>query len=128
MIGFLVTHISIIMVLVGCSIDLLLGVKGNVNVYEGKSVDHFIVWNNYQDYEKVPLGFQVFCDDFMIEKHPPKYKLITYVKDKDKQKAAAVTVGKKISVPGSNYAVTVKELIPDAEVQHEPINVSNEPK
>ena len=52
MIGFLVTHISIIMVLIGCSIDLLLGVKGNVNVYEGKSVDHFIVWNNYQDYKK----------------------------------------------------------------------------
>ncbi len=128
MIGFLVTHISIIMVLVGCSLDLLLGIKGNVNVYEGKSVDHFIVWNNYQDYKKVPLGFQVFCDDFMIEKHPPKYKLITYVKDKDKQKAVPVKVGNKINVPGSNYAVTVKELIPDAEVQHEPINVSNEPK
>ncbi len=128
MIGFLVTHISIIMILVGCSIDLLLGVKGNVNVYEGKSVDHFIVWNNYQDYKKVPLGFQVFCDDFMIEKHPPKYKLITYVKDKDKQKAVPIKVGKKISVPGSNYAVTVKDFIPDADVQHEPINVSDEPK
>ncbi len=128
MIGFLVTHISIIMVLIGCSIDLLFGIKGNVNVYEGKSVDHFIVWNSYEDYKKEPLGFQVFCDDFMIERHPPKYKMIVYVKDKDKQKAVTAKVGNKTSVPGTNYAVTVKDLIPDAEVQYEPINVSDKPK
>lgn len=127
-IGFLVTHISIIMVLVGCSIDLMLGVKGNVNVYEGKSVDHFIVWKSYENYKKFPLDFEVFCDDFIIEKHPPKFKLITYVKDKDKQKAVPVKVGKKISVPGTNYSVTVKDFIPDAEVQHEPVNVSSEPE
>jgi len=125
MIGFLVTHISIILILVGCVIDLLTGVKGGVNVYEGSSVDYYLT---RADYQKVPLGFQVFCDDFMIEKHPPKYKLITYVKDKDKQKAVSLKVGKKISIPGTNYAATVKEFIADAEVLHEPINVSDEPK
>jgi len=125
MIGFLVTHISIILILVGCVIDLLTGVKGGVNVYEGSSVDYYLT---RADYQKVPLGFQVFCDDFMIEKHPPKYKLITYVKDKDKQKAVSLKVGKKISIPGTNYSATVKEFIADAEVLHEPINVSDEPK
>ncbi len=125
MVGFLVTHISIILILVGCVVDLLTGVKGGVNIYEGKSVDYYLT---SPDYEKHPLGFKVFCDDFMIERHPPKYKLITYVKDKDKQKAVPAKVGKKISVPGSNYAVTVKDFIADAEVQHEPINVSDEPK
>ena len=124
MIGFLVTHISIILILVGCVVDLLTGVKGGVNIYEGKSVDYYLT---RPDYQKVPLGFQVFCDDFVIEKHPPKYKLITYVKDKDKQKAVSLKVGKKISIPGTNYAATVKELIDDAEVLHEPINVSDEP-
>ena len=125
MVGFLVTHISIILILIGCVVDLLTGVKGGVNVYEGKSVDYYLT---RADYQKVPLGFQVFCDDFIIEKHPPKYKLITYVKDKDKQKAVSLSVGKKISIPGTNYAATVKELIQDAEVLHEPINVSDEPK
>ncbi|GAX59439.1 hypothetical protein SCALIN_C03_0096 [Candidatus Scalindua japonica] len=124
MIGFLVTHISIIMILIGCVVDLLTGVKGGVNVYEGRSVDYYL---NRADYQKVPLGFQVFCDDFIIEKHPPKYKLITYVKDKDKQKAVPAKVGKRISVPGSNYAVTVKDFISDAEIQHEPINLSDKP-
>ena len=64
----------------------------------------------------------------MIEKHPPKYKLITYVKDKDKQKAVSLKVGKKITIPGTNYAATAKDFIADAEVLHEPINVSDEPK
>jgi len=125
MIGFLVTHISIILILIGCVVDLLTGVKGGVNIYEGKSVDYYLT---RPDYQKNPLGFEVFCDDFLIEKHPPKYKLITYVKDKDKQKAVSLKVGKKISIPGTNYAATVKELIEDAEVLHEPINVSDEPK
>lgn len=125
MIGFLVTHISIILILVGCVIDLLTGVKGGVNVYEGKSVDYYLT---RADYQKMPLGFQVFCDDFLIEKHPPKYKLITYVKDKDKQKAVSLKVGKKISIPGTNYAATAKDFIADAEVLHEPINISDEPK
>ncbi|KHE93389.1 MAG: cytochrome c biogenesis protein ResB [Candidatus Scalindua rubra] len=124
MIGFLVTHISIILILIGCVIDLLTGVKGGVNVYEGKSVDYYLTRS---DYQKVPLGFQVFCDDFIIERHPPKYKLITYVKDKDKQKAVSLKVGKRIGISGTNYAATVKELIDDAEVLHEPINVSDKP-
>ena len=124
MVGFLVTHISIILILVGCVVDLLTGVKGGVNIYEGKSVDYYLT---RPDYKKNPLGFQVFCDDFFIEKHPPKYKLITYVKDKDKQKAVPAKVGKKISVPGTNYAVTVKDFIADAEEQQEPINVSDVP-
>ncbi len=124
-IGFLVTHISIIMILIGCVIDLLTGVKGGVNVYEGQSVDYYLTRG---DYKKVPLDFQVYCDDFIIEKHPPKYRLITYVKDKDKQKAVSITVGKKIRIPGTNYAATPKDYIADAEIQHEPINLSNEPK
>ena len=124
MIGFLVTHISIILILIGCVVDLLTGVKGGVNIYEGKSVDYYLT---RPDYKKNPLGFQVFCDDFLIEKHPPKYKLIAYVKDKDKQKAVPAKVGKRNSVSGTNYAVTVKDFIEDAEIQQEPINVSDVP-
>jgi len=61
MIGFLVTHISIILILIGCVVDLLTGVKGGVNIYEGKSVDYYLT---RPDYQKNPLGFEVFCDDF----------------------------------------------------------------
>ncbi|ODS32647.1 MAG: ResB-like c-type cytochrome synthesis protein [Candidatus Scalindua rubra] len=124
-IGFLITHISIIMTLIGCFIDLQFGEKGGVNVYEGRSVDYYL---NRADYRKIPLGFQVYCDDFLIERHPPKYRLVTFVKDKDRQKVLPVKVGKKISIPGSNYAVTVKDYYPDAEYIQEPINISSEPR
>ena len=123
-IGFLVTHISIIMILIGCFIDLQFGEKGGVNVYEGKSVDYYL---NRADYRKIPLDFQVYCDDFIIEKHPPKFRLVTFVKNKDLQKVIPVKVGKKINIPGSSYAVTVKDYYQDAEYRHEPINESNEP-
>ena len=49
-IGFLITHISIILILIGCVIDMMLGVKGGVNVYEGQSVDYYL---NRADYKKV---------------------------------------------------------------------------
>ena len=124
-IGFLVTHISIIMILIGCVIDMMLGEKGGVNVYEGKSVDYYL---NRADYRKIPLGFKVYCDDFIIERHPPKFRLISFVKNKDLQKVIPSKVGKKINIPGSNYAVTVKDHYPDAEYRTEPINTSNEPK
>lgn len=123
-IGFLITHISIILTLIGCFIDLQFGEKGGVNVYEGKSVDYYL---NRADYRKIPLDFQVYCDDFIIEKHPPKFRLVTFVKNKDLQKVIPVKVGKKISIPGSNYAVTVKDYYQDAEYRQEPINESNEP-
>ncbi len=123
-IGFLVTHISIIMILVGCVIDMMLGEKGGVNVYEGKSVDYYL---NRADYRKIPLNFKVYCDDFIIERHPPKFRLIAFVKNKDLQKVIPAKVGKKTNIPGSNYAVAVKDYYPDAEYNQEPINTSDEP-
>ncbi|MHC4183471.1 MAG: cytochrome c biogenesis protein ResB [Planctomycetota bacterium] len=124
-IGFLVTHISIIMILVGCVIDMMLGEKGGVNVYEGKSVDYYL---RRADYKKIPLGFKVYCDDFMIEKHAPKYKLVSYVKDKDKQRNLPVKKDKTSKIPGSNYSVTIKDYYEDAEYLQEPINVSSKPE
>ncbi|MEE8190007.1 MAG: cytochrome c biogenesis protein ResB [Candidatus Scalindua sediminis] len=124
-IGFLLTHISIILTLIGCFIDLQFGEKGAVNVYEGKSVDYYL---RRGDYKKIPLNFKVYCDDFIIEKHPPKYRLVSYVKDKDRQRNLPVKIGKKNKIPGSNYIVTIKDYYPDAEYLQEPINISNDPR
>ncbi len=124
-IGFLLTHISIILTLIGCFIDLQFGEKGGVNVYEGKSVDYYL---RRGDYKKIPLDFSVYCDDFIIERHPPKYRLVSYVKDKDKQRNLPVKIGKRNKIPGSNYAVTIKDYYEDAEYLQEPINTSSEPK
>ena len=123
-IGFLLTHVSIILTMIGCFIDLQFGEKGGVNVYEGQSVDYYL---RRADYKKIPLGFEVFCDDFLIERHAPKYKLVTYVKDKDKQKIVPVKVGTTVKIPGSNYSIEFKEYYTDAEYVQEPVNLSSEP-
>lgn len=123
-IGFLLTHVSIILIMIGCFIDLQLGEKGGVNVYEGKSVDYYL---RRGDYKKIPLDFEVHLDDFLIEKHPPKFRLISYVKDKDIQTPLAVKVGKKYAVKDSNYSVTIRDFYPDAEYTQNPINISSDP-
>ncbi len=123
-IGFLLTHISIILIMIGCFIDLQLGEKGGVNVYEGKSVNYYL---RRGDYKKIPLDFEVHLDDFIIEKHPPKFRLISYVKDKDSQVPLTVKVGKKYTIKDSNYSVTIKDFYPDAEYTQKPINISNDP-
>ncbi|MCP5003786.1 MAG: cytochrome c biogenesis protein ResB [Planctomycetes bacterium] len=123
-IGFIITHISIILIMIGCFIDLQLGEKGGVNVYEGKSVNYYLTRG---DFKKVPLDFEVHLDDFIIEKHPPKFRLISYVKDKDSQTPLTVKVGKNYKIKDSNYSVTVKEFYPDAEYTQKPVNASNDP-
>lgn len=122
--GFQLTHISIILILIGSLIDFQFGEKGGVNVYEGRYVDYYL---NRADYKKIPLGFQLYCDDFLIEKHPPKFKLVYFVKDIDRQKTMPIRLGKTVNVPGSNYTITFKEYYPDAEYMETPINVSSAP-
>src|SRR3989337_2301709 len=40
--GFVLTHMSLVLILIGGVVKFQLGVKGGVNVYEGKSVNYFL--------------------------------------------------------------------------------------
>lgn len=123
--GFILTHTSIILILVGGVIGFHFGEKGGVNVSVGKSVDYFYQFKNEQ---KKSLGFSVFCDDFILEKHPPKFELFSYIKDKHVEKTLSTQIGKEQKIPKGPYLVTVKDYIPDAEFKQEPINTSDELK
>ncbi|MBW7898584.1 Cytochrome c biogenesis protein Ccs1 [Candidatus Brocadiaceae bacterium B188] len=129
--GFILTHLSLILILIGGVVKFQLGVKGGVNVYEGKSVNYFLTQMiNRQgklDYIKKDLPFSIALDEFILEKNEPKFQLISYVKSKNRQKNLEVKVGKRQRVPGSNYTVTIKDYIPDAELHQEPINTSDIP-
>lgn len=130
--GFILTHLSLVLILIGGVVKFQLGVKGGVNVYEGKSVDYFLTQMiNRQgklDYVKKDLPFSIALDDFILEKNEPKFQLVSYVKSKDRQKVLDVKLGKRQRVPGSEYGVTIKDYIPDAELQQEPINTSDKPE
>ncbi len=129
--GFILTHLSIILILIGGVVKLQLGIKGGVNVYKGKSVNYFLTQKIDQkgklDYVKKDLPFSIALDDFILEKNEPKFQLVSYVKSKDRQKILDAKVGNRLRVPGSDYKVTIKDFIPDAELKQEPINTSDKP-
>jgi hypothetical protein len=129
--GFVLTHLSLVLILIGGVVKFQMGVKGGVNVYEGKSVNYYLIQMINQqgklDYIKRDLPFSIALDDFILEKNEPKFQLVSYVKSKDSQKTLESKVGKKYRIPGSNYKVTIKDYISDAELKQEPTNVSNTP-
>ena len=129
--GFILTHMSLVLILIGGVVKFQLGVKGGVNVYEGKSVNYFLTQkidrNGKLDYIKKDLPFSIALDDFILEKNEPKFQLVSYVKSKDRQKVLEVKLGKRQRVPGSDYKVTIKDYVPDAELKQEPRNTSDKP-
>jgi len=129
--GFVLTHLSLVLILIGGVVKFQLGVKGGVNVYEGKSVNYFLTQTidrkGKLDYVKKDLPFSIALDDFILEKNEPKFQLVSYVKSKDRQKVLEVKIGKKQRVPGSDYKVTIKDYVPDAELKQEPVNTSDTP-
>jgi len=63
--GVYVTHLSILIILIGAIIGVRYGSKGYVNIVEGSSVDTMYSRDNRR--AEVPLGFTVRCDDFTLE-------------------------------------------------------------
>ncbi|HHT9152963.1 MAG TPA: cytochrome c biogenesis protein ResB, partial [Candidatus Hypogeohydataceae bacterium YC40] len=122
--GFILTHISIILILTGSIIGLWFGEKGVLWIAEGQKAEQF----NLRNGTPRPLPFELHLDSFITEKHPPKYDLLSYVKDQHKEKFLSTELGKPQPIPKSPYAVTIKDYIPDAALLEEAINTSEEAK
>lgn len=129
--GFVLTHLSLVLILLGGVVKFQTGVKGGVNVYEGKSVNYFLTQaidrQGKLDYVKKDLPFSIALDDFILEKNEPKFQLVTYIKSKDSQKVFDAKVGMRQRIPGSQYKISIKDYIPDAELKQEPLNASDKP-
>ena len=87
--GFPITHLSILLILVGGLVGSFYGFRGFVNILEGETVDR--VFMRVKDEEIArPLGFKVRCDDFSLtyydlpgrkEKHVKEYTSILTILD-----------------------------------------------
>lgn len=65
--GPYITHLGIVIILVGALIGSIYGFRANVNIIEGGTV------NKVYDFRRgveIPLGFEVKCDDFNLEFYP----------------------------------------------------------
>jgi cytochrome c biogenesis protein len=78
--GVPITHLSILIILIGGIIGSVYGFKGRVEILEGEAVDQIFLRTRVGEIPK-PLGFSVRCDDFNIayynlpgkEKHVKEY-------------------------------------------------------
>ena len=90
--GVYLTHLSIIVILIGGILGSLYGFKGHVEIPEGETVDRIFL--RIKD-EEVPkqIGFSVRCDDFNItyydlkgpEKHVKEYRTLLSIVENGKQ-------------------------------------------
>ena len=63
--GVFITHLSILIILVGGLVGLRYGFHGFVNILEGESVDRIFLRGKDAEIPK-PIGFLVRCDDFTM--------------------------------------------------------------
>ena len=90
--GFFITHVSVIIILIGGLIGSLWGFKGNVEIPEGGSIRHIRLQNG----PMFDLGFIVKCDDFNVDYYPngaPKHyksSLVIFEKGKEVRKIIEV--------------------------------------
>jgi cytochrome c biogenesis protein ResB len=119
--GFVLTHISIILILIGSIIGLGFGQKGVIWIAEGQKIQQF----TRHDASTAPLPFELELVKFITEKHDPKFELLTYVKDKHSEKVLPIDVRTPQHISRSPYTVTVKEYIPDAALLEEAVNNSD---
>ena len=87
--GVPITHLSIIIILIGGLLGSLYGFRGFVNILEGETVDRVYLRVKDEEVAK-PLGFKVRCDDFSLtyydlpgrkEKHVKEYTSILTILD-----------------------------------------------
>ncbi len=91
--GFPLTHLSVILILVGGLLGSLYGFRGFVNILEGETVDHFFLRGKDGEIP-MPFGFKIRCDEFTItfydlpgreEKHVKEYASVLTIFDDRKE-------------------------------------------
>ena len=90
--GVPLTHLSILIILIGGLIGSLWGFRGFVNILEGETIDRVYFKIKDQDLAK-PLDFKVRCDDFNItyynlpgkEKHVKDYTSVLSILEDGKE-------------------------------------------
>jgi cytochrome c biogenesis protein len=91
--GVYITHLSLLIILIGGILGSLYGFRGHVSILEGETVDQIFLHIKDEEVPK-PIGFSVRCDDFKItyydlpgrkEKHVKEYTSILTILENGKE-------------------------------------------
>ncbi len=126
--GFTLTHLGFMVILLGAIIGSIWGEKGYIQIYQGQTLNEFSARSG----EIVKLPFTVKLEKFSLEYYPdsgekllvkinpalPPYNLdrsrrIGGVKDKNIEKELKAEVGREYTIDSTNYHLKIEKYLPD---------------
>ncbi|OHB77693.1 MAG: hypothetical protein A2Z34_09805 [Planctomycetes bacterium RBG_16_59_8] len=122
--GFLFSHVGIVVILAGALVGSIGGEKGFIALHEGRSAKAMVLRETGQPKE---LGFAVKLDDFQIEYYDAVYKIYVYKAEGEEYRNVAATVvkeGARGEIPGTDY----RYAIAGENIQKKASSVPEEPK
>jgi cytochrome c biogenesis protein len=113
--GVYITHFSILIILIGAIIGIFFGFKGQLNLPEGSVSNVAFKGIN----EKLPLGFEIRCDNFDTEFYgrsdmPKEYKSwLTILKDGKEVLTKSISVNDPLTYEGITFYQSNYGFIPE---------------
>jgi cytochrome c biogenesis protein ResB len=107
--GLIITHFSLIIILLGALISALFSQKGFIGLYEGQTKDVFFIRD-----QPHKLNFKLSLEDFDIQWYEPQtHQLTIYLVDKNREQTYSARLGEEYRIEGSDYSFVVLQYIPD---------------
>ena len=109
-IGFTAVHLSIVFIVAGAMVKGVVGIEGVVAIEEGHTVDGFEA-----DGGKVPLGFRLRLDDFIVQRYENAAGgdvLLVHFKGEEKAQSIPIEVGKVAKLGKDGLSLEVLQRLP----------------
>jgi hypothetical protein len=118
--GFLFSHMGIIIILLGGLVGLMAGQKGFIDLVKGQSAHSMgITKGGKLTGAAGNLGFGLRLDDFQVDYYPSEYKIYAFRLNPDSKRFEVVGSyklkrGKKYSIPGTDVDFVVRRTEQDS--------------
>ena len=107
--GFILVHLSLVLLIAGGLVSATLRVKGELTLNEGQSATSFTAHG-----KKVPLGFELRLKDFVLEHYAnSSEKLVIAMPGRPKPFEYRFRKHVWTAIPGSDYQFQVERFVPD---------------
>jgi len=112
----LLTHLGILLVLIGAMVTLVWAERGAIIIYEGQELDDFYMDGEGPLNERLePLGFSVKLVDFRLAYYPRTDYVYVIRKDVRKHQKFPVIAGQALDIPGTEGRLTGLRLLPECD-------------
>ncbi|MBU1626790.1 cytochrome c biogenesis protein ResB [bacterium] len=117
--GFLLTHLGIIVILLGSSLSSFFQLKGYIHFLKGQTFNEIDITSGDEGgKEKLPLGFSVKLSDFQVEMYEKEYRLYLFERTKITDDSSYRVIssyktraGDVIKIPDGKTKIRIKGLL-----------------